>query len=29
GKTEHFARLINQIENLLECEPKLAFFNEL
>ncbi|TOE63135.1 antibiotic biosynthesis monooxygenase, partial [Vibrio parahaemolyticus] len=22
-------RLINQIENLLECEPKLAFFNEL
>ncbi len=29
GKTEHFARLNNQIENLLECEPKLAFFNEL
>ena len=29
GKTEHFSLLISQIDNLLECEPKLAFFNEL
>ncbi len=29
GKTEHFAQLIRQIENLLANDPKIVFLDEL